>query len=48
LGKKESKKEFLKIAPKIVTTAYNMKLVRKIFLFSYFEYRQIWLNISYG
>jgi hypothetical protein len=47
LGEKESKKELKNIAPEIVTTTYNMKFQRalKIFLFSYYEYRQIWLNI---
>jgi len=31
--------------PKITTTAYNMKGCLRFFLFSYFEYCQIWLNI---
>ncbi len=30
---------------KTATTAHNMKRVLKIFLLSYFEYCQIWLNI---
>jgi hypothetical protein len=33
-----------KSLPKIITTAYNIEVL-KIFLLSYFEYHKIWLSI---
>jgi hypothetical protein len=41
---KKEKENPSKISPKIISSAYNIEVL-KIFLLSYFEYHKIWLRI---